>query len=166
MHIARKLSVLLFLLAPAALANPTMQLLLAGAGAVVNLDGHTNVALNFGADATAWFQINQDGLVYEKDNSGSWSQIDATADWVRPTFLAPGDYEARYVNATGDTTDVTASATMNIWYSLSGSDYTISILDTTTGPGGKSVTFDFEIRLDGDTLASTSYTLSADREDV
>ena len=136
----------------------------AGSGDVVNLDGHINAAFRFGANALAYFKVDGDGNMYQKDNVGSYTQIDSTADWVRPTTSAPGSYRVMFDNLTGDTAFRVGWGFASTYYALT-TDREMYVFDNTTSGGGKTITMDYNID-DGTTeQASASYTLSADRED-
>lgn len=133
----------------------------------VTLSGGTNIAFNFMANAVATFKVDNDGKMYSRDNGGSYGQIATATDWVRPATEAPGLYEVRYSNATGDTADISATAAEDQWQALSTGDFVINVTDTTPLPALKSASFTLEIRLDGGPLLdSASYTLTADREDA
>jgi len=135
-----------------------------GGGDVINLDGHTNTAFNFGANAIAYFRIAADGNMYQQDNAAGFTQIDSTADWIVPEASAPGSYRCMFDNLTGDTTFRVGWGFASTWYALT-SNRDMYVYDNTTGPGGKSITMDYAID-DGTTeQASASYTLTADRED-
>ena len=132
----------------------------------VTLSGATNTASRAGSDCNADFKFDNNGMVYERDNSDSFVQISAATDWIRPVAIAPDDYEIRYTGATGDTGDLTATVAMDTWHPLL-TDFIIFITDSTPTPGGKSATFTIEIRKgSGPVIASASYTLTADREDA
>lgn len=137
------------------------------ANVVPSLSGNSNTASNSGANATAEFKVDQDGNMYERDNVGSWVQINTPRDWLRPTSQAPGDWRVRYTNAVGDTADLTVTAAEDAWHSLSGGDFILTLVDSTSGPATKTVTFDLELDRGGGTaLESGSYTLTADRNDA
>lgn len=133
-------------------------------GDTVTLSGETVTAFNFGANATAHFKVDNDGNMYERTNSGSWSQIDSSTDWVRPTSSAPGSYRTMYDSETGDTGFLVAWGFSGTYYAVS-TDREMYTYDNTSVAGGKSVTCDFHID-DGSTeQATASYTMTADRED-
>lgn len=129
--------------------------------------GTLSSAYNQSANAEKWLKVDNDGKLYEQDNASGYTQIESTTAWIIPNSASPDDYEVRYTNATGDTSDITATTAEDTWYTLSSGDWTIRVTDTTTTFGGKSVTFDLELRKGGSGAAdeSASYTISADRED-
>ncbi len=138
---------------------------------VVTVSGGSFSAFNQDADATQeiWFDAN-DGNCYESENLGSAVQINSADDWLRPTSSAPGNYETRYTNHTGDSMTVTiggSAASEDTWYNFANGDFLFKITDSSPGFGGNSATFTVEIRLDGGPPSdSGSYTISADREDT
>ena len=135
-----------------------------GGGDVVNLDGHTNTAFRFGANALAYFKVDGDGNMYMKDNVGSYTQIDSTADWVRPTTSAPGTYRTMFDSITGDTAFRVGWGFASTYYALT-TDREMYVYDNTSASGGKTITMDYHID-DGTTEQATGvYTLTADRED-
>lgn len=132
----------------------------------VTLSGGTYNAGNMGADAYSYFIVDQNGNTYKRANNDTPIQVNTTDDWIRPTSEAPGTYQVRVTNVTGDLSFWSSTSAEDAWYTLSTSDWFVWVWDSTIGFGGKSITFDVEIRKGtGPTLASTSYTLSADRED-
>ena len=117
------------------------------------------------ADATAQYKVDNDGNVYRRINNQSWTQINTLTNWVRPTSFAPGLYEVRYTNITGNTGDFSASAAVNVWFSLSSGDFICTLLDTTNGFSSRSVSFTIEIRNNGGpVLASAAIFLNTDIE--
>ena len=136
------------------------------------LNGGSHQADNSGANAVITLKFDADGNVYKKLNTGSYNQIDAGSNWIRPTTAAPDDYEIRYTNATGDTGEITATAAEDTWFAFQStspaSDFEISVTDTTILAANKSATFDIEIRkgASGGADESASYTLTADRSDI
>lgn len=136
--------------------------------ATLSLSGGTYQAYNFAADARLDIRVDDNGNMHRRSNSGSWVQIETSTGWCRPTTEAPGAYEVRYTNATGDTGDLTATSAEDTWYALSSGDWAIWIDDSTTAPGGNTATFDIEIRngSSGGADVSAQYTIGADREDT
>lgn len=132
----------------------------------LTLSGGSYNAFNFGANARVDIKVDDDGNVYRRNNLGSYSQIAAGSDWIRPASSAPGAYEVRYTNATGDTGDLAGTVAEDTWHPLTTSDFAVWIV--TTGVDSVSATFDIEIRNgnSGGADESTSYTLSATREDI
>lgn len=126
--------------------------------AVVTLSGHTITAgVDYPGNATAVVRIDDNGIMYQIDDQGL-AQIDSSTDWVRPASAAPGPYQCRYTNYTGD--PVQATASVDTWYSLSGGNFQVSV--TQYGEGFQSATFDLQIRWGtGSVLASATYHLSA-----
>lgn len=105
-------------------------------------------------------KFDNDGLVYEKCSPGSFVQIDTSADWIRPVDDA-ADFQMRFTNLTG--TGFSSTATENIWRSMA-TDFVLTCADNNAGGGGNSATFTIEVRFGtGPTLASASYTISANR---
>ena len=124
-------------------------------------------ASNTGANAEVFLKFTSDGDVFVKKNSGSYTQRASTTDWVVPATNAPGLYEIRFTNASGDTTYLSSTQAVDVWEDFSATDYILSIFDSSPNFGGKSATFTIEIRLDGGAvLGSGEYTISADREDT
>ena len=143
-----------------------MSLAQKSAGDVITLTGTTVFAFSFGSNATAQLFVNQDGTVDQRINNGSFTQIFASTDWVIPNGSAPGTYQTRYTNRTGDTLDAPTSALEDTWRALSLGNFSLSLVDSTPLAGGQAANFDIEIRLGtGSALASTSHGLDADRED-
>lgn len=108
--------------------------------------------------------IDADGNIYTKTNGGAPTQRNTATDWVRPTDRAPGDYEVRYTNPTGDTAYLSATTAVDTWHPLSSGDWNINVYDNIIGIGGKTCTFDIEIRKGstGAAIASASHTITAD----
>jgi len=120
----------------------------------VNLDGHLVTKIGISSPQQATLRVDQDGNVYS--HSG---QIDAANDWIRPAQFAPGAYEARFTNRTGDALS-SSTAAEDTWHSLSSGDFLLTLQQS--GTGSKSATFDLEIRLGTTVLASASYTMTAE----
>ena len=139
-------------------------------GPKINLDGHTlGITTNTGAAAVQELSIRDAGTVTYRENSGSWIGIDTTTDWIRAVAFAPGLYQARYTNPTGDTGNLScAQAAVDTWFALSGGDLIMYLIDDTAGAGTISVTFDLEIRHGGSggALRTGSYTMRCDRIDA
>jgi len=131
---------------------------------VVTLSNHSNTAFNFGADALAYFKVDGDGNMYQKDNAAGYVQIDVTNDWIRPTTSAPGAYRTKFSNLTGDTAFRVGWGFEGTYYALT-ADRWMYVYDNTTSSGGKSISMTYHID-DGSVEQDTgSYTLTADRED-
>ncbi|MFW6027791.1 MAG: hypothetical protein ACOC91_03190, partial [bacterium] len=122
----------------------------------ITLSGHSVSAVSINESAAAILRIDDNGYMYSKKNNDPYVQIDSETDWIRPTSEAPGLYEVRYTDHSGDP----INGTENSWYSLtSGAEFWIN----RTSPGKNSATFRLEIRRDGGpVLASGFYSLSAE----
>ena len=136
---------------------------------VVTVSGGTGsayIASNQFADAKLYLKFTSDGDVFVKKNSGSYSQVSASTDWVVPTTNAPGLYEIQYTSASGDLTYLNSTKVEDEWHDFSDSDFIIWITDPSKIFASKSATFTIQIRLDGGAvLDSGSDTIAADRED-
>lgn len=128
--------------------------------AVSILGGTLGVAINFESPAKKLLKFDNDGNIYFRNNDqGAFIQMETSAGWLRPTSSAPGLYECRFINKSGD--GITTSATENTWSDLT-ADYEFYILDTSFDDGAQTATFTVEIRLDGGSvLESGVYTISA-----
>jgi hypothetical protein len=133
------------------------------------LSGHSNTANRVNFDAKAEIRIHTDGNMHQRDNGVSWTQIDSTNDWVRPTSaIGAGNYYGRYTNLTGDTADAVSNVAEDTWFDLFTQNVIVGVVDTTPlGAITKSVTWDFEISesSSGPADVSASYTCTANRDD-
>ena len=133
----------------------------------VTVSGGSFTANNSGAIATMYLKIDNDGKMYKKVNNGNYSQISSSTDWIRPASSAPGAFEVRFTNKSGDTLTVTGATAENTWFTMSTSDFILFVSDNSVNVGGDSATFTIEIRdgSSGSALDTGNYTLTADRED-
>jgi hypothetical protein len=133
----------------------------AGGSDTVTLSGETaSRIVDNPADAYARIKVDNDGNMYKSQDGGStsWSQIDSTNDWVRPTTSAPGDYEVRFTSASNTPTSSTAAE--DTWHDLDTGDFII--YNSRTSVGTKNTNFTIEIRENGGSvLDSASYTCHA-----
>ena len=129
---------------------------------VLTLTGGTlSTATRAGAIAIKDLKFDQDGNVYEKDTPGSYTQLEASTDWVVPETDAE-DFQIRYISASG--TGLSSSGTENVWHLMSAGDFIMTIADNTTGDGPETASFTIEIRFGTNpTLANVIYTLAADK---
>lgn len=127
----------------------------ASAAVTVNLDGESITKIGVGSPQVASLRVDQDGNVYS--HAG---QIDTARDWIRPASAAPGTYEVRFTNHTGDAL-ASSTAAEDVWHALSGGDFLLT-LQQSGGVGSKSATFDVQIRIGSTIVASASYTLNAE----
>lgn len=131
----------------------------------ITLSGNTVTAENSGAIATAQLKVDDDGNMYERLNNGTWDQIDATDDWLRPASGAPGNYQVRFTGFSGNALD-SSTQTEDTWHTLSSGDFIWTLTENVAGPGGNSCSFTVEIRNGSSgTVTSASYTLNATRDD-
>ncbi len=72
--------------------------------AVITVSGEVISHTSLGT-ATAGIRFNTDGTV-DKLVGSTYTQIDASTDWLRPVGFAPGDYEVRLESNSGDAFDV------------------------------------------------------------
>jgi hypothetical protein len=105
-------------------------------------------------NAYAAYKIDQDGKVYQSKTTSStpnWEQINSANDWVRPVSEAPGLWEVRYTNVTGDSPYGTLTTTNeDVWHSLSTSDWEIWQRETSpVEPGTMQTNCDIELRYNG-----------------
>lgn len=132
--------------------------IIAPSGTKVTLSGEPVSAVMINATAQAAIRIDDYGNMYLQKNFGSYAQVDTATDWVRPASKAPGLYECRYTNHSGD--PVSATKAEDTWHTLSTSEFIVSI--SMTAEGTKSASFTLQIRLNGGpVLASGSYSLTA-----
>lgn len=132
--------------------------------------GTGNQATNQGADARQDMIFEQDGERRYRNNNGSRVLL---GNWINPTSEATGNnYQIRWTGATGDTADGGQTTTQNTWHDMDVSDWFLWVIDSTTGFGGKSITYDVEIGQYDTTVgdqdgivASGTITVDADRED-
>ena len=128
--------------------------------------GSSFTASNADADAHLYLKFTSTGDAFVRKNSGSYVQVSASTDWVRPTTNAPSLYQIRFTSASGDTTYLDGTKAEDTWHDIVDSDFIMHIFDSSIFLGGKSATFTIEVRLDGGaTLDSGEYTITADRED-
>lgn len=134
---------------------------------VLTLSGEVLSVSEIGVNATAQFFVNTDGTVDRRTNLGAFVQIDAATDWIIPNDFAPDDYECRYTNLTGDALSAPTSAAEDVWRALSLGNFSFTQFDSDPAAGGKSSTFDIQLRKGaGPVLKTGSYTLSATRDDT
>jgi len=136
-----------------------------GSGDVVTLSGETVWAIQFGGgNADAHLIIDNDGNVYKRSNFGTYTQVDSSTDWVRPTTSSPGLYEVRFTGLTGSAL-FTSTAAEDAWHSLSSGDFILRQRVLGGGFDSAISTFTVEIRLNGGAvLSSASYTLNVSTE--
>lgn len=129
---------------------------------VLNLDGHIANAVNVNATARGTIVIRADGTM-DKIINTTTSQIDSTADWIRPEDAAPDDYEARYTGLTGDPLDATTTAAVNVWHALDLADYFFEQIANVGTNDDFVSNFTIEIRKgsSGGALVSGAYTCDA-----
>lgn len=133
-----------------------------GAAATLNLDGQATLTAVDPVGASKDLKVDNDGMIYHRSNGGSYIQLDdATGDWIRPIAEAPGTYQVRYTNLTGDALS-SSTAAEDVWYALSSGDFTLTISSST---GLKTSNFDIEIRRGGSgaALVSASYSIAANQ---
>ena len=132
-------------------------------GPIYALSGETIIDSITSRTATAGVRVNSDGTIDKLVNT-TYTQIDATTDWVIPNTAADGDHEVRITAVTfneGAGFDVEAEVE-DTWIALS-ANRTWAVVDSTDGPAGdKDVSFTIEIRIFGTTVVSGSYRLIAD----
>jgi hypothetical protein len=105
--------------------------------------------------AAAGITIDADGKVYATTSVGT-SQIDTSADWVRPLTAASAAFEVRATLNSG----TLAAGTVDTWLTL-GSDRTWSVQALVLGSQSANLTL--AIRYAGGPIrASSTYTLSAE----
>jgi len=131
----------------------------AGAPPVVTVSGETiSHTVSQPSDAVAGIRWNADGTV-DKKVGGTFSQIDASTDWIIPNGAGDSSYEVRHTFTSGASFTTEASA-VNVWIAL-GSDRLYELLE-----GGESTQTRvcvFEIRKDGGAVIdSATYTFTAD----
>ena len=132
---------------------------------VVSVSGQTIYSLQDDPDdAYAGLKIDNNGNVYEYEGTSatpSWSQIDSSADWVRPATSVPGLYEVRYTAVSGPSL-WSETAAVNVWHDLSGGDYILMQRETTADSANNSLVT-IEIRYNGGSvLDSANYRLWAE----
>lgn len=130
-------------------------------GDVVIVSGAAlSTGINFESPAEKTLKVDNDGNIYQRNNTAAYNQIATSTDWIRPTTSAPGLYEVRFTNKSGDTIFTTKAE--DVWHDISTGDFTWIIQDTTFDDGANTATFTVEIRLDGGAvLDSAAYTISA-----
>jgi len=140
-----------------------------GAWVIINTDtvtvsgGTLLAATRAGTISIKDLKFDQDGNVFDRESPGAYGQISSAEDWVRPTGNAT-TFQIRFINPTGDTGALSSTGTVDVWFTLSTSDFVMTVADNSAGDGASVVTFTIEIRLGtGSVLDSGSYTLSADR---
>lgn len=129
---------------------------------VVTITGGTlSTAERAGSIAIKDLKFDQDGNVYEKSTPGSYTQVEASTDWVVPETDALA-FQVRYTNPSGS---VTSSGTEDVWHLLSAGDFVMTVADNSPGDGTTDGTFTIEVRLfnGGAVLDAGTYTLKADR---
>lgn len=81
------------------------------------LSGEFVSAWELGAQSTAGIRFNSDGTV-DKNDDGTYSQVDSATDWIIPNASAPSDYQIR-VTATPPGNDFTSEpAVPGTWVTL------------------------------------------------
>lgn len=138
-------------------------LLPTASGPIVTLTGGTfTTDTTTGSNSLMRIKFADTGGVYTQENSDPYGAWQAPTNWVVPNQYAPGAYQIRWTNATGDFADMTTTATEDTWYTLVSGDFILTLTDTIDSAPGLSATFDVEIREGtGATLASASFTLEA-----
>lgn len=143
-------------------------LLLIGAasagGVLINLDGHTSAALDVSApkQAAAGFKINSDGTLDTWHHISGFAQVDVATDWIIPNGAASAAaYEIRYTSFTGDSLTTDDFGGVNNWVALSGSP-DVRLATTEDVTEALTCSFTLEIRIGAVTLATGSYTITAE----
>jgi hypothetical protein len=127
----------------------------AGQGVIYTLSGET-VSPTGSPDQTAGIRFNSDGTV-DKNENGTYSQIDSVTDWAIPNNGATGSERVRYTSHVGDAYTSEAAAE-NVYVAISGNPQWFLTDSTMAGPSN-TATFQIDDGA-GNVLASASYTLS------
>ena len=112
--------------------------------------------------ATAAVRFNADGTV-QKRVGATYTQIDAGTDWIRPVSGASGDYQIRARKISGSDPHAALSDPLDTWLDL---DAARQWGVTRYSTGHITSTLTIEIRLSGTTLASGTYTLTAEMLEI
>ena len=125
--------------------------------AVVNLDGQPITHNSGGSGARAGIRFGSDGTVFRRVGV-TYTQIDSTTDWIRPVSYASSIYRVRCTNKSVTAWTVEAAAE-DVYVDLSvNREWRLDEL----GGGIETIVCDFEIELNGATLASAQYTFTVD----
>ena len=125
--------------------------------ATVSISGEIVYHLS-GGTTTAGVRFNPNGTVQQRLGT-TYTQIDAGSDWIRPVSAASGDYQIRASKTSGSNPDTTLSDPLDTWLDL---DAARQWAVRRYSAGDITSTLSIEIRLSGTTLASGTYTLTAE----
>ena len=126
--------------------------------ATVSVSGESISHFSFGT-VTAGVRFNADGTVQKRIGT-TYTQIDTGTDWIRPVSEASGDYQIHASKTSGSNPDTTLSDSLDTWLDL---DAARQWGVRRSSAGNTTSTLSIEIRLSGTTLASGTYTLTAEK---
>jgi len=142
----------------------------AGVTATITLyAGPSVITKESATTANARIIVDQDGYTYYSEDEGSINPLrtrfssEWADDWCRPVSEAPGDYEVRWLQVSGETpSSVTGSTPAGTWRALSLSDFVVTNTANVGNPI-QSSTISIEIRRGstGSALDSGQYLLIA-----
>ena len=147
--------------------NPLLIAVLAGSRfSSINLAGEVISEVSASSPREAGIRVNVDGTIDKRIQSTSYSQIDASTDWVIPNGAASTDYEFRVTNVvwnSGASFNIIDASPEDVWINLTGGALEWSVIDATPGgTGTMDVDFDLQVRKgSGPVLSTGAYTLIA-----
>lgn len=112
-------------------------------------------------NAIARFTFNQDGTV-DRTQNGSTAQVDSLTDWVIPNSAAPGDYEIRFTDLTGDSPTVSGSTAEDSWRAFTSGNFVLTLIQGSVGVSACSFTIEIRKGSSGAALVSAPYALGAE----
>lgn len=133
-------------------------------GVVVTLSGESIFDIDAGARLyRASLLINTDGTL-DKRQDTIISQVDASTDWIIPNGSAPGTYQFRFVNRTGDSPNGTTNMTEDVWVAISGGQLVIERQRLLLATENDVTNFDLEVREGaGSVIDTANFSLDIER---